>query len=153
MVLQRLKSKLGTSLVCRKVVPAVLMRQTEVARDTLALTRRYIMKQKYTYKSIRNMGLPILAVGYCDLQTLFPSADAFGYSAGTYGWNCNYHMTYGGNQAIISTGYRPIGTTVPYELVKKYEAAARELSTVTYDERLDKLESLRKDFIAEALVV
>ena len=111
------------------------------------------MKQKYTYKSIRNMGLPILAVGYCDLQTLFPEADAFGYSAGTYGWNCDYHMAYGGNQAIISTGYRPIGSTVSRELVKKYETAARELSAVPYDERMDKLENLRKDFIAEALAV
>lgn len=111
------------------------------------------MKQKYTYKSIRNIGLPILAIGYCDLQTLFPSADAFGYSAGVYGWNCDYYMTFGGNQAIISIGYRPIGTTVPYEIVKKYGAAARELSAVPYDERLDKLEILRKDFIAEALAI
>jgi hypothetical protein len=129
------------------------MRQTEVARDTLALTRRYIIKQKYTYKAIRNMGLPVLAIGYCDLQTLFPETDAFGYSSGTNGWNCNYHRTYGGSRAIVSTGYRPIGTTVPRDIVKKYEAKARELPTSLSFDRIEKLCELQKDFIVEALAV
>ena len=107
------------------------------------------MKQKYTKKSIRNNGVPVIAIGYCEVQTLFPSADAYGYSSGSYGWDCDYHMVYGDNLAIISTGYRPIGTTADNEIVKMYEANAKMLRRdFPYDEFVVRLKELQKGFVS-----
>lgn len=107
------------------------------------------MKQKYTKKSIRNNGVPVIAIGYCDAQTLFPSDNAYGYSSGSYGWDCDYHMVYGDNLTIISTGYRPIGIPADHEIVRLYENRARELAkSLSHDEFDKQLPVLQKCFIS-----
>lgn len=84
------------------------------------------MKIQTTYKAIRKeYGKNILRVGYCDLQYLLRYENPFAYSAGVYGWNCDY---YGIGGVCISTGYRPIGKHVPYELVRRFEDQARHLA-------------------------
>lgn len=101
---------------------------------------------------MRNQGNPVIAIGYCDAQTLFPSGDAFGYSKGIYGWNCDYHMVHGDPTVIISTGYRPIGTIADHEIVKEFEKKAREArETLSYEEYQERLYSLQKDFVKAIL--
>ena len=112
------------------------------------------MKQKYTKKSIRNNGVPVIAIGYCYAETLFPSVDAYGYSSGSYGWDCDYHMVYGDSMAIISTGYRPIGMTADYEIVNMYENIARKLrSELAYDEFVVRLAELQKGFVSAIIQI
>lgn len=83
------------------------------------------MKVQTAYKAIRKeYGKNILSVGYCDLQYLLRYEKPFAYSAGVYGWNCDYYDIGG---VCISTGYRPIGKYVPYELVHRFEDQARKL--------------------------
>lgn len=82
------------------------------------------MKLKTTYKAIREeYGQKILSVGYCDLQYLLCYETPFAYSAGVYGWNCDYYDVGG---VCISTGYRPIGKHVPHELTRRFEKQAEE---------------------------
>ena len=111
------------------------------------------MKTKYTKKSIRTNSTTILAIGYCQAYTLFPEDDAYGYSAGSYSWDCDYHTVFTGNGAVtISTGYRPIGTHVNPDIVEEYERKARKarelLENWEYREALD---FLQKKFVRIAL--
>lgn len=110
------------------------------------------MKQLYTYKAMRNQGYPIIAIGYCEAQTLFSTDYPFGYSKGVYGWNCYYYMVHGDTTAIISTGYRTIGITADHEIVKEFEKKAREArETLSYEECQERLYSLQKDFVKAIL--
>ena len=111
------------------------------------------MKQKYTKRDIRSNSAAILAIGYCWAHTLFPEGDAYGYSAGSEGWDCDYHMVFTGNGAVtISTGYRSIGTRVNHDIVEEYERKAREArKTMEYEEYREALYELQKKFVSVVL--
>jgi hypothetical protein len=67
----------------------------------------------------------ILGVGYCDMQHLLAYQTPVAYSAGVYGWSCDYYEVKG---VIISTGYSHLATknmVDDYALIKSYEAKAR----------------------------
>ena len=87
------------------------------------------MKLKTTRKQIRDAGMPIVAVGYCDLQTTFHvlGIEPFAYSTRAEGWACDYYEIDG--RFIISTGYAPIGQQVKdYKRMRAIEEKAREFS-------------------------
>ena len=80
------------------------------------------MKCKTTAKAIReNYGSRILSIGYCQAQALLRYETPFAYSAGVYGWNCDYYDIDG---VCISTGCRPIGRDVDYNVLESYESTA-----------------------------
>jgi hypothetical protein len=111
------------------------------------------MKKKYTKRDVRNNSVTILAIGYCKAYTLFPEGDAYGYSAGSDGWDCDYHMVFANNGGVtISTGYRTIGTHVNPDIVAEYEREAREArETMEYEEYREALYKLQKKFVCAVL--
>ena len=114
------------------------------------------MKLQTTKTNVRKNFGTILTAGCCDLQYLFYYYSPFAYSAGIYGWACDYYTPsekYSG--VCIATGYnteRLSGKRVSYELAKKYEEKARE---VLYDykqaNRREALNTLIDEFIEKAL--
>lgn len=82
------------------------------------------MKLKTTKKQIKDKAHKLFSVGYCELDYLLKYNEPFAYSAGVYGWACDYYNIDG---TIISTGYQPIGKLIDYELVKRYNNKAREI--------------------------
>lgn len=110
------------------------------------------MKCKTTAKAIReNYGSRILSVGYCDAQALLRYESPFAYSAGTYGWNCDYYDIDG---VCISTGYRPIGRDVDYAALREAEKRAREIydnTDNTYEKRAEHVSELLRAFIKSEL--
>lgn len=109
------------------------------------------MKIRTTYKAIRKeYGRNILSVSYCDLQYLLHYENPFAYSAGVYGWSCDYYDIGG---VCISTGYKPIGKRVPHELTRRFEEQAEEWVVnwhVDFEVKKTRLANLVKEFIREA---
>ena len=81
------------------------------------------MKLKTTKKQIKENANQLYAVGYCELDSLLKYEYPFAYSAGVYGWSCDYYQFDG---VIISTGYSTIGEHCPYDLQKKYNNLAKK---------------------------
>ena len=80
------------------------------------------MKLKATKRSIREGYNKIVNVGYCDLQALLNYKEPFAYSAGLYGWACDYYDIDG---VCISSGYQPIGDKkFNYDLMRELENKA-----------------------------
>lgn len=105
------------------------------------------MKFKTTKNEVMKWNQKIIAVPYCALQSLLSYEEPTAYTAGVYGWNADVYTF--GTVAIV-TGYRPFGTVRPgYELVRKYENAARKIRSDAwkdYDEMRDALKSLALEF-------
>lgn len=114
------------------------------------------MKLQTTKANIRNNFGTILTVGYCELQYLLNYCSPFAYSAGSYGWNCDFYQpSFKYSGVCIATGYnteRLGGKRVSYELVKEYEQKACE---VVYDytqtNKRETLNALIDEFIEKAL--
>ncbi len=108
-------------------------------------------KIKTTFKAIRSTYNNILSVGYCGLQSLLTYETPFAYSAGIYGWSCDYYDV---NGLIISTGYSPIGKKVNYDIVNEYELKAEKIRgnyDLKYDERRQAIENLLTEFAEKVL--
>ncbi len=109
------------------------------------------MKLKTTKKQIQNNSNKVLKIGYCELQTLLRYKNAFAYSAGSYGWACDYYEI---DNVIISTGYQPIGEKVDYKLIKVYEKQAQKIAynnDFSYDRKVQQLDNLCTNFVKMAL--
>ena len=109
-------------------------------------------KVKTTLKAIKNSHRYVVAVDYCQLQTLLWFRSPIAYAKGIYGWNCDlYSLT---PTVGICTGYRPTGDLdYPVERIREFEARARKIShsAPDYREQLDALiEELVTDIIAFA---
>ena len=105
------------------------------------------MKFEVTKKEMRRE--EVYSVGYCKLQFLLRFEDPIAYSVSVYGWACDYYKV--GN-IYISTGYSPIGKKVDYKLIQKYEAKARKIISICWDDyKKEKamLTRLLKKFVAE----
>ena len=114
------------------------------------------MKLQTTKANVRNNFVTILTAGYCELQYLLNYCNAFAYSAGVYGWNCDFYQPsfrFGG--VCIATGYnvdRLGGKRVSYELVKEYEQKALELvHDHSQTNKREALNTLIDEFIEKAL--
>lgn len=105
------------------------------------------MKLKTTKIQIKNNFVNIIKIGYCDIQYLTYYKSPFAYSNGTCGWSCDYYDI---NNVCLSTGYNPIGETVSYELIRKYELKAQKIVTdfnINYDIKVKKVNKLLIEFI------
>ena len=94
----------------------------------------------------------IIGVGYCNAQNLLHYVSPVAYSAGVYGWNCDYYDIDG---VVISTGYNYIHSKNikdDYALIKQYDDMAEfivcEYST-DYESKRDRVRQLLNDLIKE----
>lgn len=91
----------------------------------------------------------VLKVGYCGIQYLLRYKDPFAYSSGVYGWACDYYNIDG---IYISTGYSPVGKSLDYDIIKKYEDEARKIlldDNISYDDKKEKINNLLNELIQE----
>ena len=101
-----------------------------------------LSKIKVTKKEIKGRFNKILSVTAFSMQSLLKCHEPFAYSAGMYGWDCDYYMV---NDLLICTGYRPItskGISIDYDLLQKYEGKARDVlfeSDVKYRDTIEAL--------------
>ena len=91
------------------------------------------MKAQISKKEVRNTNSRIISIGYCDMQFLLRHHDCNLYSAGIYGWSCDYYIINSDNTGmftpytVISTGYQPLsdsGTKPNMELLRLFEKYA-----------------------------
>lgn len=107
------------------------------------------MKLKTTKKQIINYYNKIYSVGYCEAQFLLEGISPFAYSKGIYGWACDYYEI---EDICISTGYNPIGESIDYNLVRKYDNKANKVLSnynLDYQKRKNKVNKLLVKFINE----
>ena len=111
------------------------------------------MKFKATKKEMREQ-TQIISVGYCDLAYLLEYEQPRAYSAGVYGWDCDYYRV---NGVLICTGYRPIKgkntKTLDYDTINAYNEKARAIVTnykLTFEEQKEEVTKLLNGFIEEA---
>ena len=114
------------------------------------------MKLQTTKTNVRNNFVTILTAGYCELQYLLNYCSAFAYSAGAYGWNCDFYQpSFKFSGVCIATGYntdRLSGKRVSYELVKEYEQKAIEvMNDYSQTNKREALNALIDEFIEKAL--
>src|SRR5574344_748992 len=102
------------------------------------------MKAKVTNKEVRRNFSTIISIGYCSACFFLRRITPFGYNCGVYGWNCDFYEIDG---VCISTGYRPIGKSVDYRILKKYDNRAKELSKEQDSD--EKFDILLHEFIKE----
>lgn len=111
-------------------------------------TREDMAKFQVTRKDLaRNYG-KVLAVGYCSATNLLRYSHAVGYGCGVYGWNFDLYEVGG---VAISTGYRPTGKAVKYDLLREYEAKAERIATRKgwkTETKARKVAELLREFVA-----
>lgn len=77
-----------------------------------------MIKVKVSYKEVNEGFCNVYSVHYCGIQNIEPYLPCFFYSSGANGWSCDYYIISG--NTVISTGYRPIGKGLNYDVVEKY---------------------------------
>ena len=102
------------------------------------------MKRRVSMKSMKTVNT--YAVPYCAIQRLLKFQEPFAYSAGTYGWRCDYYSV---GDIIISTGYAPVGKQVKYDLCKKWEGEAKNVSSLPWDKQKEATNKLLMQFVEE----
>ena len=105
------------------------------------------MKFRATKKEIKKYyGDDVFAVGYCGACDLLRGCDAFAYSAGVYGWSCDYYKL---NGVIICTGYNTIGRDAN-KITNIYEEKARAVSndySMKWQEKDAKIAAIREEWL------
>ena len=110
------------------------------------------MKKETTRKAIEERYGRVFKCGYCDIQNIFCLENPEFYNAGVYGWNFDVYTE---KNIAICTGYRNmVGKLIPYELIEKYDAIAREIRNnraLRYALWVDALEENKNNFLNELL--
>lgn len=110
------------------------------------------MKQHVKKREINSRFGKVVAVGFCDLQHLLEFESPIAYTTRPEGWGADIYAF--GNVAIC-TGYAPFGNVkLPYDTLRKYDDAAREIRgdwSITYDEKYAKITDLLMRFIEEEI--
>ncbi len=105
------------------------------------------MKFITTNKVIRQQYNKIYSIGYCGAYYLLQGSEPIAYTSGVYGWNADIYDVDG---VALVTGYRPIGVSVNYELLEKYENKAKVIYHnwgIPYEKRKKKINKLLTEFI------
>lgn len=94
-----------------------------------------------------------LSVNYCAIQTLLNCKCRDAYTCGVYGWNSDIYTF---DNCAISTGYRPFGKSVSYNLCKEYEQKAKKVfysdkRYKKYESKKNRLAALLEEFTEKAL--
>ena len=101
------------------------------------------MKYKTTEKEVKQGYHKIIAVGYCDLQSLLSYRSPDAYTCGLYGWNFDVYDIDG---VAIATGYRGMpdkNSNASYKLIREYEDKSQGKTA-------EEKELLIKEFISKA---
>lgn len=109
------------------------------------------MAIKATKKEIVH-GFACYEVAYCELQALLHYKTPTFYTCGAYGWNADVYILAAREKKIaIVMGYRPFGKKIPFEIIRKYEKCANELSygLGSYSEKAAALDRLINAFLKE----
>ena len=109
------------------------------------------MKCRVTKKEIRNSFQNIISIGYCDAQFLLQYRSPFAYSAGTYGWACDYYDL---GTTCISTGYSPLNGLKPdYDLLRRFEENAQRIvcGDLDYETKKARVDELLYQFVDAVL--
>lgn len=107
------------------------------------------MKYRTTAKAVRNGYGTVYSIGYCEMQALLRYSEPVAYTCGVYGWNAD---VYDLGPVAICTGYRPTGSRVPYDLINKYEDAARQIVDdwgIEYEQKKKRVNNLLADLLGE----
>ena len=107
------------------------------------------MKFKVTKKEMKDGYNTIISIGYCNAQNLLRYKNPIAYSAGVYGWACDYYDVDG---VLISTGYAPIGQRPDYNIIRKYNNQAEKINhnyNLSYEEQENQVNELLNEFIQE----
>lgn len=109
------------------------------------------MISRATKKAMREGYARIISVGYGGMQALLSHQTPIAYSAGVYGWACDYYSV---NGVLISTGYAPLAGTVaaPYELVQAYERQAKAVQgdySKTWEAQRDEINGLLYELVGK----
>jgi hypothetical protein len=107
------------------------------------------MRVKVSKQQVLKNNYRVLSVGFCELQGLLKNSYSQFYSAGVYGWSCDYYEF---DNLTISTGYSPIGSNIDYKIIKVYENKANKINhnnDLTWEQREKKLKVLLNKFIKE----
>ena len=121
-------------------------------QSTESGTERKKMKVQVTKKEIRENYYNIISIGYCEAQFMLRHLAPDYYSAGIYGWSCDYYKI--NNNTIISTGYNPVKGIEDHDIIKKYENKAEKIShnkKYSWDTIQKKLSKNLDNFIKEML--
>ena len=109
------------------------------------------MKKKITRNEMKRQYNNIIKIGYCDAQYILYYDEPQFYNSGVYGWN---YDVYAFGDVAICTGYNSIGNVKPeYEIIRKYDDLARLIVTGSdsYDVKVEKVQSLRNEFIERVM--
>lgn len=112
------------------------------------------MKFKTTKKEVKESCYRIIGIGYCDAQYLLRYRNPVAYSAGTYGWQCDYYDIDG---VMISTGYGHLenkNVTCNYDIIRQYDKKAAAIvgnNDLTYEQIEIEVNRLLSEFIAECI--
>lgn len=109
------------------------------------------MKLQTTKRNIKEKARKVLCAGYCSAWYLLLNKSAFAYSAGVYGWQCDYYDL--GDGVILATGYdcsRLGGEYIDADLLDEYNNKAREFDGWS-PENIAKRDELLQEFITKAL--
>ena len=108
-------------------------------------------KLRVTRKEMRENNY-IFGIGYCEMYSLLQFNRPVAYSAGIYGWDCDYYIVDG---VVISTSYRPIknkNMKNSDKLVKEYEEKAIKISnsiTMTWEQKKNRVDKLLSKLICK----
>lgn len=109
------------------------------------------MKRKITRNEMKMYYNDIIKIGYCNAQHILYYDRPQFYNYGVYGWN---YDVYDFGDVAICTGYRTIGNVKPnYEIIRKYDDMAKMIvsGNDSFDVKVEKVQSLRKEFIERVL--
>ena len=106
------------------------------------------MKLQTTKKQIKNNFSTVISIGYCSAQYLLYYKSPFAYSAGIYGWACDYYQI---GAKCISTGYSPIGANLDYSKLHEYENKAQKIIndySLKYEEKVQQVDILLNELLS-----
>lgn len=109
------------------------------------------MSYKVTSKAVNETHTRVFAASYCSMQNLLKYRSRSAYTAGVYGWNSDIYTI---GTVAISTGYRPTGQHIPYDLIRKYETKARAIAehkTYKLETKRAKIDDLIYQLIEEVI--
>jgi hypothetical protein len=107
------------------------------------------MKFKVTKELVREYYNNIISIDYRKAEYLLWYEIPIAYSAGDYGWSCDYYNV---NGFLISTGCSPIGKNPDSEIISKYNNKATKIifnKNLTYELKKKKVNELLKKFLKE----
>lgn len=108
------------------------------------------MKYKTTKTSVKNGYYHIIGISYCKAQNLLHYQNPVAYSAGVYGWSCDYYDI---DNTCISTGYNYIdnmNTKYDYETLLNYDNKACKIicdNSIKWEDKRIMVNKLLNEFI------